>query len=76
VPEAARIRIGEEKYEWREGRCLIFDDSFEHEVWNDSDSERVVLIIDFWHPELTAAERWAINEARKMRFGLHDVLHA
>jgi aspartate beta-hydroxylase len=76
VPEAARIRIGEEKYEWREGQCLIFDDSFEHEVWNDSDAERVVLLIDLWHPELTAAERWAINEARNMRFGLHDVLHA
>ncbi|MEK6271336.1 MAG: aspartyl/asparaginyl beta-hydroxylase domain-containing protein [Actinomycetota bacterium] len=75
VPDDARIRIGEEKYEWREGQCLIFDDSFEHEVWNDS-GERVVLIIDFWHPDLTSAERWAITEARSMRFGLRDILHA
>jgi hypothetical protein len=47
-----------------------------HEVWNDSGSERVVLIIDFWHPKLNQAERWAINAARRLRFGLRDVLHA
>lgn len=74
VPDGARIRIGEEKYEWQEGQCLIFDDSFDHEVWNDSGSERVVLIIDFWHPDLTSAERWAINEARSMRYGIRDIL--
>jgi hypothetical protein len=74
VPDGARIRIGEKKYEWREGQCLIFDDSFDHEVWNDSDSERVVLIIDFWHPDLTSAERWAISQARSMRYGLRDIL--
>jgi aspartyl/asparaginyl beta-hydroxylase (cupin superfamily) len=76
VPDGARIRVGEEAYEWREGQCLIFDDSFDHEVWNDSANERVVLIIDFWHPDLTSAERWAINQARGIRFGLRDILHA
>jgi hypothetical protein len=76
VPDGARIRVGEEMCEWREGHCLVFDDSFEHEVWNDSGSERVVLIVDFWHPELTPAERWAITEARSIRFGLRDMLHA
>lgn len=75
VPEGPRIRIGEESYEWREGQCLVFDDSFEHEVWNNSGSQRVVLIIDFWHPDLTSAERWAINQARSIRFGLRDILH-
>jgi Aspartyl/Asparaginyl beta-hydroxylase len=76
VPDGARIRIGDEKYEWHEGQCLIFDDSFDHEVWNDNSSERVVLIVDFWHPDLTAAERWAITQGRRMRFGLRDILHA
>ena len=38
--------------EWKQGECLIFDDSFEHEVWHDGDSDRVVLICDLWHPEL------------------------
>ena len=36
---------------------LVFDDSFEHDVWNDGDAARFVLIVDIWHPELTAEER-------------------
>jgi hypothetical protein len=35
---------------WEEGKCLIFDDSFEHEVWNHSTGRRVVLLLRFWHP--------------------------
>lgn len=73
VPEGPRIRIGEEMQKWREGEFLVFDDSFDHEVWNDSDQERIVLIMDFWHPDLTAAERWAITEARSIPYGLRDV---
>ena len=42
----AGIRVGTETREWRAGECLIFDDSFEHEVWHDGDSDRVVLICD------------------------------
>jgi aspartyl/asparaginyl beta-hydroxylase (cupin superfamily) len=76
VPDGARIRIGEETYRWEEGKCLIFDDSFDHEVWNEASSERVVLIVDFWHPDVTPAETWAITEARGLRFGLRDILHA
>lgn len=75
VPEDARIRLGSEMRNWREGDWLIFDDSFEHEVWNDSAHERAVLIIDFWHPDLTPAERWAITAARRLRWGLRDILH-
>ncbi len=73
VPEGPRLRVGEEILEWREGECFVFDDSFDHEVWHEGDSERIVLIMDFWHPELTPAEIWAINEARTLRFGLRDV---
>lgn len=41
-----------------EGKCLVFDDSFEHEAWNDdSDHSRIVLIVDVWHPDLTPEER-------------------
>ena len=46
------IRVGDEVRTWVEGRCLLFDDSFEHEVWNDADEERLVLIVDVWHPDL------------------------
>ena len=38
------------------GKALIFDDAFEHEVWNEADSDRVVLLFDLWYPELSSAE--------------------
>jgi ornithine lipid ester-linked acyl 2-hydroxylase len=43
---AARIRVGSRIEHWRDGRSLVFDDTFEHEVWNDSDEIRVVLFVD------------------------------
>lgn len=42
---------------WTEGKCIVFDDSYEHEVWNDSDQDRVVLLINFWHPALPPEQR-------------------
>ena len=48
--ERCRIRIGNEFRSWQEGRGLIFDDSFNHEVWNDTDGWRVVLFVDFARP--------------------------
>lgn len=56
VPEGCTIRAGEEERRWEEGKVLVFDDSFLHEVWNRSDSLRVVLFINFWHPCFTDAE--------------------
>ena len=49
------MRVGEEVRGWAAGKCLIFDDSFEHEVWHDGDAERIVLICDLWHPQLDVA---------------------
>lgn len=48
--ERCRIRIGEEFHSWREGEALIFDDTYNHEVWNDTDGWRVVLFVDFPRP--------------------------
>jgi aspartyl/asparaginyl beta-hydroxylase (cupin superfamily) len=48
--EQCRIRIGNEFRSWSEGKCLIFDDTFNHEVWNDTDGYRVVLFVDFARP--------------------------
>lgn len=48
--ERARIRIGNDFYSWREGEALIFDDTFNHEVWNDTGGYRVVLFVDFARP--------------------------
>ena len=46
---------------WEEGKVLIFDDSFEHEVWHDSDSYRLIFIIDVWHPELSQHQRQVLT---------------
>ena len=56
VPPGVRIRVGDEIREWRAGECLIFDDSFEHEVWHEGADDRVVLICDMWHPDLDLHE--------------------
>jgi len=47
---SCRIRVGDEVRSWNEGESLIFDDSYLHEVWNDSDFYRVVLFVDFLRP--------------------------
>lgn len=55
IPKSAsdcRIRVGNEWRSWSAGKVLLFDDSFEHEVRNDTDEDRVVLLIRLWHPEL------------------------
>lgn len=41
------IRFGDETRTWQEGRCLVFDDGFEHEAWNHGDGDRVVLLLTF-----------------------------
>ena len=57
IPQDCSIRVGEETRCWKQGECLIFDDSFEHEAWNRSQSLRVVLIVEVWNPLVSAAER-------------------
>lgn len=58
VPEnCGALRCGNQVRPWVEGEVLIFDDSIEHEAWNDSDEERVVLLFEIWRPELTSEER-------------------
>jgi aspartate beta-hydroxylase len=61
VPLGCRIRVADETRQWTNGQALLFEDSFEHEVWNDSEEPRVILIVDFWHPDLTAVERAALT---------------
>ena len=55
------FRVGEETREWRVGELMVFDDSVEHEAWNDSDLDRLVLIFDIWRPELSEVERAQIT---------------
>jgi len=48
--EACRIRVGDDFRHWEEGASMIFDDTFNHEVWNDTDETRVVLFVDVLRP--------------------------
>lgn len=61
VPEHCRLRIGNETRPVESGKAMIFDDSIEHEAWNDSDETRVVLLLEIWRPELDATERRALT---------------
>jgi aspartate beta-hydroxylase len=63
VPPQCRFRVGSETREWREGQAWVFDDTIEHEAWNDSDVPRALLIFDTWHPALTRGERELIRTA-------------
>lgn len=62
VPPDCALRVGGQTHVWQEGRCVTFDDTFEHEAWNRSNDTRVVLIFDSWNPDLTEAECAAITE--------------
>lgn len=51
------IRVGKQVQTWANGRALVLDDSYEHEVWNQTDKKRVLLLLDIWHPDITIQER-------------------
>lgn len=61
VPDGCGFRVGNETREWVPGKAWVFDDTIEHEAWNDSDKLRVVLIFDIWHPHITPSERAMIT---------------
>ena len=52
IDQSCQIRVGTQWHNWEVGKILLFDDSFEHEVRNDADQERVVLLLRLWHPDL------------------------
>ncbi|KMY94161.1 aspartyl/asparaginyl beta-hydroxylase isoform X4 [Drosophila simulans] len=60
-PEKTSLRVAEQERTWREGELFIFDDSFEHEVWHNGSQPRLVLILDMWHPQLSAAQRRSLT---------------
>jgi aspartyl/asparaginyl beta-hydroxylase (cupin superfamily) len=61
LPDGCGFRVGNDTREWRMGEAWVFDDTIEHEAWNDSGQVRVILIIDVWNPFLTAAERQLVD---------------
>lgn len=70
VPGGCRLKVGDQEVEQREGRCIVFDDSFLHSAWNDSGEARFVLVFDFFHPDLTLPEIVYLSSlARRQQLG-------
>jgi aspartyl/asparaginyl beta-hydroxylase (cupin superfamily) len=57
IPPGCGFRVGAEQREWIPGKAFVFDDTMEHEAWNDSDVPRAVLIFDIWSPFVSEVER-------------------
>lgn len=65
LPGPARFRVGNTVKSWEMGKAWIFDDTIEHEAWNDADALRVILIFDVWNPYLDDKEKVLITEMMK-----------
>ena len=57
VPDNCGIVVGGEAKEWKEGELMIFDDSYEHYVYHNGTTERILLLFDIWHPEIVEDEK-------------------
>jgi len=78
--EHGRIRVGAETRSWEAGKCLILDDSFEHEVWVEGQRDRAILMFDFYHPGLSdqevsqLRELWSSGPARRILQPWYDLV--
>lgn len=63
VPPDCALRVGAETRPWREGECIVFEDTVEHEAWNRSAYQRIVLLLDFLRPGIESADADVAPEA-------------
>ena len=62
VPENCALNLVDAgEHHWAEGELVMFDDTYQHEAWNRSQSTRIVLLMDCWNPHLTQIERRAVG---------------
>lgn len=61
VPERCGLRVGNDTRVPVEGKAWLFDDTIEHEAWNDSTEARVILLFEIWRPELSSDERKLVS---------------
>ena len=57
IPDGVALRVADRMTGWEEGKVLVFDDSYEHEVWHNGTERRLILIIDAWHPDIPKSRR-------------------
>ena len=69
LPGPARFRVGNTVRNWKMGQAWVFDDTIEHEAWNDADQMRVILIFDIWNPYLSEAEQTLITAMMQAQRG-------
>jgi hypothetical protein len=76
-----RIRVGDRTITWRVGEPVLFDIATRHEVWNESDDNRIVLMAEVVAP-LPAPLSW-LNRATQWTYrafpsylGMHDRVEA
>jgi len=67
IPDGCWMKSGDEEQTWQEGKLTTLDTSFEHSTGNPTEDDRHVLIIDYWHPDLTIAERAALEFVYDLR---------
>jgi aspartate beta-hydroxylase len=67
LPGPARFRVGNTVRDWKMGEAWVFDDTIDHEAWNDADEMRVILIFDIWNPYLTEDEQTLITAMMQAR---------
>lgn len=72
LPGPARFRVGSETRSWRIGEAWAFDDTIEHEAWNDADELRTILIFDVWNPLLEPAERALVTAMMTARKAFYE----
>lgn len=56
------LRVGNSVRAYQYNNSLVFDDAYDHEVWNETKETRVVLLLDIWHPDIAQIEKEAIVE--------------
>lgn len=61
VPGKCSFRVGNDVRQWQTGKAWLFDDTIEHEAWNESNQTRVILLFDVWRPELSEEERGLVT---------------
>jgi aspartate beta-hydroxylase len=66
VPPGCGFRVGGTTREWVPGKAWVFDDTIEHEAWNNSDTPRAILIFDIWNPLLSPIEREMVATATQI----------
>lgn len=65
LPECG-IKVGQEEKSWKEGELLAFNDAEYHSAWNDTDSERIVLIFDVIRPEFEDQKEEILKNVRSL----------